>query len=246
MLEASKDNLGIQDSILKSDGAGREFLHMKAGGSLKPASHATVDAKEHFVFQDGQPVFKAAVKSMAASFLERVNKEYTPYNVFGRVLAPTYVISDYSKSLRGQNQALTPAEVAIQVFEMAINATEFMRVQKVDTNSDGSYGFELKESSEEEFNDTTLSVTKRIESQNEDKLESRLFSAIQRVLPKCSEKEIIKGGLDLTNGWDSLAQIQIMLAVEKEMHITFLSNEIESLSTFNGIAKACQNHLSKI
>ena len=65
MLEPSEEGLGIQDSILRSDGSGREFLHMKAGGSVKPASYATIDAKEHFVFQDGQPVFKAAVKSMA-------------------------------------------------------------------------------------------------------------------------------------------------------------------------------------
>ena len=65
LLEPTEDGLGIQDAILRSDGAGIEFLHMKAGGSAKPASHATIDAKEHFVFQDGQPVFKAAVKSMA-------------------------------------------------------------------------------------------------------------------------------------------------------------------------------------
>ena len=65
MLEPSKEGLGIQDSILKSDGSGSEFLHMKAGGSAKPASHETVDAKEHSVFQDGQTVFKAAVTSMA-------------------------------------------------------------------------------------------------------------------------------------------------------------------------------------
>ncbi|MBT5750754.1 MAG: ketoacyl-ACP synthase III [Flavobacteriales bacterium] len=65
LLEPTENGLGIQDAILRSDGAGIEFLHMKAGGSAKPASHATVDAKEHFIFQDGQPVFKAAVKSMA-------------------------------------------------------------------------------------------------------------------------------------------------------------------------------------
>jgi len=76
LLEPNKDGLGIQDAILKSDGAGMEFLHMKAGGSAKPASHDTIDAKEHFIFQDGQPVFKAAVKSMAdvsAEIMERNN-----------------------------------------------------------------------------------------------------------------------------------------------------------------------------
>ncbi len=65
LLEPNTDGLGIMDYILKSDGSGGEFLKMKAGGSLHPASHETVDAREHFVYQDGQPVFKKAVKSMA-------------------------------------------------------------------------------------------------------------------------------------------------------------------------------------
>ena len=65
LLEPSEDGLGIQDSISKSDGSGRAFLHLKAGGSVKPASYKTIDNKEHFIFQDGQPVFKAAVKGMA-------------------------------------------------------------------------------------------------------------------------------------------------------------------------------------
>ena len=65
LLEPNSDGLGIMDYILKSDGSGGEFLKMKAGGSLHPASHETVDAREHFVYQDGQPVFKKAVKSMA-------------------------------------------------------------------------------------------------------------------------------------------------------------------------------------
>ena len=65
LLEPSEDGLGIQDSILKSDGSGRSFLHMKGGGSLNPSTHETVDNKDHYIFQDGQPVFKAAVKSMA-------------------------------------------------------------------------------------------------------------------------------------------------------------------------------------
>ena len=65
LLEPNTEGYGILDSILKTDGSGRVYLHQKAGGSVKPASHATVDAKEHYVFQDGQPVFKAAVTKMA-------------------------------------------------------------------------------------------------------------------------------------------------------------------------------------
>ena len=76
MLEPDTDGYGLQDAILRSDGSGREFLHMKAGGSLKPPTHDTIDAREHYVFQDGQPVFKSAVKNMAdvsAEIMERNN-----------------------------------------------------------------------------------------------------------------------------------------------------------------------------
>jgi 3-oxoacyl-[acyl-carrier-protein] synthase-3 len=76
LLEPNHDGYGIQDSILRSDGSGRQYLYMKAGGSVRPPSAETVANKEHFVFQDGQPVFKAAVKGMAdvsAELLERNN-----------------------------------------------------------------------------------------------------------------------------------------------------------------------------
>ena len=65
LLEANAEGYGIMDSILKSDAEGMQYLHMKAGGSLKPASHETVDAREHYVFQNGRPVYKAAVSGMS-------------------------------------------------------------------------------------------------------------------------------------------------------------------------------------
>src|ERR1035437_9775976 len=74
LLEPNNEGLGIQNSILKVDGSGRTYLHMKAGGSVKPASHETVDAKEHFIFQDGQPVFKRAVVGMAEVSAEIMEK----------------------------------------------------------------------------------------------------------------------------------------------------------------------------
>ncbi|MBS4043827.1 MAG: ketoacyl-ACP synthase III [Chitinophagaceae bacterium] len=74
LLEPNEEGLGIQDSLLKSDGSGAKFLHMKAGGSLKPASVESVLAREHYAYQEGQSVFKFAVKGMAdvsAELLER-------------------------------------------------------------------------------------------------------------------------------------------------------------------------------
>ena len=65
LLQKDEGDCGIIDSLLHSDGAGGDFLCMPAGGSLRPASHDTIDAKQHFIFQDGQPVFKAAVTNMA-------------------------------------------------------------------------------------------------------------------------------------------------------------------------------------
>ena len=65
LLEPNEEGNGVIDSILKSDGSGSQYLNLKAGGSLKPASHETVDAKEHFAYQEGQAVFKFAVTNMA-------------------------------------------------------------------------------------------------------------------------------------------------------------------------------------
>lgn len=65
LLEPDTEGYGIIDSVMKSDGAGREFLHQKAGGSVKPASVETVMNREHYVYQEGKTVFKFAVKNMA-------------------------------------------------------------------------------------------------------------------------------------------------------------------------------------
>lgn len=74
LLEPNTEGYGVLDSILRSDGSGRIYLHQKAGGSVKPPTHKTIDDKEHYVFQDGQPVFKFAVTRMAdvsAEIMER-------------------------------------------------------------------------------------------------------------------------------------------------------------------------------
>jgi 3-oxoacyl-[acyl-carrier-protein] synthase III len=76
LLEPTTEELGVMDTSLHSDGFGRPHLHMKAGGSVKPASHDTIDAREHFIYQEGQMVFKHAVSKMAdtaADIMERNN-----------------------------------------------------------------------------------------------------------------------------------------------------------------------------
>lgn len=66
LLEPTEDlSLGLQDSLLKIDGSGRDSLYMKGGGSLYPPTHETVDKNYHYIYQDGKAVFKVAVKGMA-------------------------------------------------------------------------------------------------------------------------------------------------------------------------------------
>ena len=77
LLEPTEDkSLGLQDSILRVDGTGKDALYMIGGGSLNPASHETVDKKWHYIYQDGKAVFKVAVKGMAdvsAELMEKSN-----------------------------------------------------------------------------------------------------------------------------------------------------------------------------
>lgn len=74
LLQPTIEEVGVMDSLLRSDGSGRHYLHMKAGGSVKPATVETVLAKEHFVYQEGQAVFKFAVKGMADISAELMDK----------------------------------------------------------------------------------------------------------------------------------------------------------------------------
>lgn len=74
LLEPTTEELGVIDHMLQIDGSGKDSLYMRAGGSLKPASYDTIDAKEHYVYQDGQSVFKVAVSKMADVALEMMQK----------------------------------------------------------------------------------------------------------------------------------------------------------------------------
>jgi 3-oxoacyl-[acyl-carrier-protein] synthase-3 len=78
LLEPVDDGTGIIDSILRSDGNGRHYLQMKAGGSLKPASIETVTAREHFVYQEGKHVFKYAVNGMVSTIKEVAERNNLP------------------------------------------------------------------------------------------------------------------------------------------------------------------------
>ncbi len=76
LLEPTTEDIGIIDELLQSDGVGRVHLHQKAGGSLNPASFETVAAREHYIYQEGQQVFKWAVSKMADVSLELMKRNH--------------------------------------------------------------------------------------------------------------------------------------------------------------------------
>lgn len=112
LLEPNTEGLGVIDSIHKSDGNGRAYLHLKAGGSARPASAETVANREHFVFQNGKPVFKAAVSGMA--------------DVVKKVMARNDLTND---SL----DWLIPHQANIRIIESVSNAIDFPK-EKVTIN----------------------------------------------------------------------------------------------------------------
>lgn len=76
LLEPNTEGYGVLDSILHTDGSGREYLRLKAGGSLNPASEETVKNKEHFIYQEGKTVFKFAVVNMAEVSYEIMQRNH--------------------------------------------------------------------------------------------------------------------------------------------------------------------------
>lgn len=113
LLEPTNDENGIIDHIFYTDGSGRHYLNMKAGGSMRPPSHETVDAREHYVYQEGQTVFKFAVSKMADVAVEIMKKNgLTPDDIAWLV--------PHQANLRiidatGRRMGLTPAKIMINI-----------------------------------------------------------------------------------------------------------------------------------
>jgi 3-oxoacyl-[acyl-carrier-protein] synthase-3 len=76
LLEPTEAEAGVMDAILKTDGSGRQYLYQKGGGAVKPASQETLDFREHYVYQEGQSVFKFAVVGMADVSVEIMERNH--------------------------------------------------------------------------------------------------------------------------------------------------------------------------
>ncbi len=111
--QSDDDDYGIKDFILNVDGEGEPYLHMKAGGSEKPATEETVKNKEHYVTQDGKAVFKAAVVGMADVSIEVMERNgLTPETISW--LVPHQANLRIIKST-AQRMKLDPKKVMINI-----------------------------------------------------------------------------------------------------------------------------------
>lgn len=113
LIEPTKDDTGIIDHLFHTDGSGRHHLHMKAGGSERPASHETVDARQHYVYQEGQTVFKFAVSKMADVAVELMKRNklesddiawLVPHQANLRIIGAT-----------GKRMGLDPSQIMINI-----------------------------------------------------------------------------------------------------------------------------------
>ncbi len=123
LLEPNHDGLGMQDAILRGDGAGRHHLHMKAGGSLKPPSLETVNAKEHFVYQEGRPVFKSAVRGMIGTTEEIMKRNNLEADDISWVIPHQANIRIISSVAEGLNFPMEKVVVNIQKYGNTTSGT---------------------------------------------------------------------------------------------------------------------------
>ena len=182
----------------------------------------------------------AASKSMAASYLKRLDAGLSAYGVNGYVFAPDFVATEYSKEIRGSAPSLLPGEVASKLYDAFTTASSFMTVQYVGSSGAGVYGF-VPSSTGEEGSPLSVAASKSDEGESfifEGDDEEKLVKGIKSILRNASIEEIRNGGMGLTPGWDSLAQIQIMLEVEGLFKRKFSSADFESLKTYNSILTA--------
>ncbi len=182
----------------------------------------------------------AAAKSMAASYLSRLDAGFSAYGINGYVFAPDFVATEYSKDIRGSAPSLLPAEVASKLYDNLTSNSSFMIVQYIGSSEDGTYGFmpASKFNTNLSSGAVTLTSDEEQSSSNRDARDENLALCIKSILQNASNEQIRNGGMGLTPGWDSLAQIQIMLGVEQHFKIKFSSVDFENLKTFNGILTA--------
>jgi len=183
----------------------------------------------------------AAAKNMAGAFAVGVDTRFSSYGVRGLVMMPGYVATPFSDGVRGNAPALLPEEVAVTAVEM-IEAPDASTVLiehgrrtfgRLGFSSPHSTGTETSRASPPTIRPDATAPT------------ISLADIVRRVLRLPQSVELNGGGIGVTPGWDSLRQIEIILAIEADLRIQFTSAELTELNGFDALLVACQRKAFK-
>jgi short-subunit dehydrogenase/acyl dehydratase len=180
----------------------------------------------------------SAAKSMMAGFLSRLDGQQAGYGVRGLTLIPGFVATAFSETVRGDAPALLAQEVAEQVAAMA-TAPEPDPATVIEPGrlSPGRFGFQ-----------PMAAPVAAVASPQRDRMTAGNGAApaldvggiVRRVLRVAPSVSLAGGGLGQTPGWDSLAQIELILALERDLGLSFSATEMSSLTQFDEIERLCR------
>lgn len=184
----------------------------------------------------------SAAKAMTAAYLGALDARFAGYGVRGLTIAPGYVLSAFSDSIRGDAPALLPQEVAEAIVDMALDPGNPVVVLEPGRRSDGAYGFHQPATAGGRREAATESPKRDRAATGDDAGESigndPVAAVVRRVLRLPADQDLSGAGLGITPGWDSLRQIELLLELEASLGISFTAAEITGLTRFADLEAA--------
>lgn len=186
----------------------------------------------------------AAAKNMAAGFASGIDSQYSNYGVRGMVLMPGFVATRFSEKIIGAEPALLPEEVAEAAVDMVVRPDAAAAILEVGRRDTGRIGFNRIPVSAPASNNSAAEATSST-APSDLAIDAKIANAVRKVLRLPQTLELKGGGINATPGWDSLGQIQILLALESSFDIKFTADELTELRYFDTLVKSCQRKISK-
>jgi short-subunit dehydrogenase/acyl dehydratase/acyl carrier protein len=188
----------------------------------------------------------AAAKTMVAGWVAGVDGRFSVYGVRGLVLMPGYVATRFSDDVRGGAPALLPQEVAAEVADMITSPKDVAVVVEVGRRASGTLGFFAVPEVVAPVKDTLATAVSVVQDRTQNATTSATVTdVIRSILHMPSGSNLKGGGLGITPGWDSLRQIEVILALESEFNIQFTSTDLAELTRFDMLLDACQRKISE-
>ena len=187
-----------------------------------------------------------AAKAMAVAFVTGLNSQFSHYGVQGLVVMPGYVATRFSEAVRGNAPAMLPQEVAATVIDMVDAPESSVVVLENGRRTWGHFGFSSTPQTAAVSHEATTVTHPSSGSPSVITASSSATVAdiVRRILRLPQGADLVGAGIGITPGWDSLAQIEVILAIEAELGFRFTSAELIELGSFDALAVACQRKVA--